>query len=217
MSDLPEVWTADRRRRDCNGNLNEAFETPCKPVVEQLIAGSSARIDLTADEQRLAASWMLKTNLVKRLGDHTQRGPSPENREMLRVALLVSLVGGVPPLACFVRIGGILLEDDDDAAFSPGRPFVVAKETAYAAALTGVTNMGFLVWESSLLPMLVEPGVHVELPPDDPRLVRIWPPVDDPAQWPGSDGFFRGDLIALHEAWLHPPEIFNSQMWRSGR
>lgn len=203
----------------CNSRLNEKFEIPARSVMEMLIRGDGSAT-LSTSQMTLAASWIVKTTLIRLLAD-SNIGVAPEDASVARDALVEMIETGRPPSYISVRIGYFSqhIESPSTLLLPPPRRFSIPLEAKVSENLTANPSLHCLKWElllslerdrSTIQPLL-------DIRADMDRLVSLWPISDDASEvtWPPKVRLTMAAIEAHTQAWCSPEShYYEEKPWR---
>ena len=187
-------WAAPRLPRvrmrvcaACNARMNVAFEVPARPVLLRMMSG--ARWPMTLDERRVAAFWMIKTDILygilRIVRDNVEPGVHPKYQHRWdpgqrladhRANLMRLTRDGIAPPRTIVSAA--LME-----VVEPSRCIPITPRDDGDFVSRGVNVWMPLVYET--IQGDRDPAAHATLRLDDGRFVVLWPPrMGESALWP---------------------------------
>lgn len=179
---------------ECNARMGRRYEDVAAPLIKPLMLGQE--VSLTVQEQADISRWVIKTTLLLNVKERIRSG---RDYETIRQLLAAMIEVDVPPPGCSVRIGRFPAEEDDPpdvaanlAEILPGGP----PSTILFCAVASFGQLGIDV-------VMTNPADLVDFiarTETSDRLVRIWPPTVQGAEFPPMHLLTRADATALREA-----------------
>jgi hypothetical protein len=178
--------------KQCNHALGQHYENDAAPLIGPMIEGDPTT--LSPEHQSTISLWAIKNLLIHRLAK-----PHPEDTGMTeKVRDLLNLMVKSPsmPESPIVRIGALEIPRVPGFARKDLHPDMSLPKVP----LFGVHQLGWVVLEAAIADRSVmEP--YVNLSPDNPALVRIWPTKQEDIDWPPSALLTSVDIHRLRQAW----------------